>query len=437
MSSEYQPASGRLVAGLREHAGKVAWLLVEKTVLLASGVIVGFWVVRSLGPEQFGRFSAALSVTAVLAGLATMGLETTVLRRLAARSAAPERIVASAAALRLAGTCVYILASWLASHLLFAQDREIALVALVVAGAAVFQVSDLVGLRFQAENRYRDASLVRIAARAAGDTLRVFLIFEQASIHWFAAALVFESAVACALFAFFGRAVLRAGLVPAAGLVRSLFGDGRPVVISAILAALYARLDQIVLYNLWGAADTGRYAAAVRVSEVFNVLIVSIATVAAAAFGRAQALDEAKFDAMLLTYYRSMLAVGFAISLLLCVSAEPTIRLLYGESFQGAAPILRVHAWTVLLVFASSALEPWFYHHAKLNYYVWKTLTALLFAVPAIYFGSLLWGPVGTAAAVVATYFVSVVVSNALLPAIQPAFAFQRRAVASLFGAGR
>jgi hypothetical protein len=87
-----------------------------------------------------------------------------------------------------------------------------------------------------------------------------------------------------------------------------------------------------------------------------------------------------------------------------------------------------------VLVFASAALEPWFYQHGKLRYLVWKTLIGLGFALPAVYVGTLVGGPVGTAAAVVLTYFVSVVGSNAMLPAIRPAFAFQRRATTGFLG---
>lgn len=427
-------AADGLSAGLRGHFGKVIWLLAEKAFLLASSFIVGFWVVRYLGPEQFGRFSAALSVTALLVGFANMGLETAILRRLAARVQEPERVLASGAVLRFAGTCFQILICWPLATLMFAADRDIAFVALILACAAIFQVSDLIGLRLQAENCYRRASLARIAARIAGDAMRVGLIYHQATIHWFAAAVVFEASVACAIFLAAGRASFGVRFVPSRDLIRSLFEDGAPVMVSGIVAASYARLDQVILFNLLGPTETGTYAAAVRVSEVFNLLVVSIATVAASAFGRAHSLSASRFEAALLPYYRSMLALGFSISLILCLLAGPVVGLLYGPSFAATVPILRVHAWSVVLVFASAALEPWFYQHGKLRYLVWKTLIGLGFALPAVYVGTLVGGPVGTAAAVVFTYFVSVVGSNAMLPAIRPAFAFQRRATTGFLG---
>ncbi|MEJ1963916.1 MAG: hypothetical protein WDO56_21155 [Gammaproteobacteria bacterium] len=118
---------------------------------------------------------------------------------------------------------------------------------------------------------------------------------------------------------------------------------------------------------------------------------------------------------------------GLVVSGAICALAGPIVAFVYGPGFAPTAPILRVHAWTFSLVCTSVALEPWFYHHRKLGYFIPKTLLALLFSLPAVYVGTRFFGPVGTATAVVATYAVSVFVSNAVLPGVRDAFRFQVR----------
>lgn len=408
------------------HVSAVAWLVAEKAILFPSGIIIGFWVVRVLGPADFGRFSTALSITAVFAGLAAMGIETLVLRRLAARDSDPGRVLVSAGLLRLAGSVVHVAICLLTALLLFPRDRTVIGATALLAFAAIFRVPDLIGLWLQAENRYRVAVQVRVASRLAGDLLRVVLILQGASLYWFAAALIFEGALISLALLVVGRDLLH--VPPDKQLVASFYREGRMVLVSGMLAALYARLDQMVLYRMLGAAAGGQYAAAVRVSELFNLVVVSISAVAAAHFGRLHAKDDHEFDRELLRYHRLMLAGGLTISLLLSAFAGLIVRGVYGAAFAPAAAVLRVHAWTVVLVFVSAALEPWFYHYEKLGYYVVKTLLALVFAVPAVWFGTRYFGPLGTAAAVVATYAVSVYMTNLAVPQLRSVFRLQMKA---------
>lgn len=421
---------------LRQQALSVGWLVVEKFVLLASGVAVGFWVIRTLGPDQFGRLSAAISIVAVFTGFATMGLETVVLRRLAARTAPAASVLKSAAWLRIFGSFAHVAACWLTSKLLFADSPDVAFAALILAVSAFFRTADVNGLWLQNEGRYRDATLLRVATRIIGDIARVGLIFQGASMHWFAAAFLLEAIVTCGLFLRCGSGLWKTAPLDYP-LVRSLFRDGSPIAISAILAACYARLDQVVLYSTMGATENGHYAAAVRISEVFNLLITSIGTVSAPYFGRLHGASDGEFESRLMTYNRYMLCAGVLASATVCAFAGPIVTLMYGTSFSPAETVLRVHCWSIALVFASVALEPWFYHYGKLDYYVTKTLLALLFAIPTTIIATLHYGARGTAAAVLATYAVSVFLTNALLPGTRRAFHFQVRALIGNAGASR
>lgn len=432
MKTRIIPEIGRPNLDAGANVGRAAWLIAEKMALLLSGLFVGLWVVRTLGPEQFGRFSAALSVTSIFAGLSVMGLETVTLRRFAARTSNASALMAASASLRLIGSVAYAIICWLVARTFFAQDPGVATVALIVASGSIFRIPDVVGLWMQAEDRYRSAAIVRISVRATGDVARLALIWVGASMYWFAGAFVLESIVAGIVFSAVGRKAMTRPLIVDRVLCASLFREGRPIVVTAMLSALYARVDQLLLYKVMGADATGNYAAAVRISEVFNLVITSVAAVAASHFGRMHELPDSAFNAAMLAYYRLMLALGFVISLSLSLLAGPIVRLMYGDSFGEAVPLLRIHAWTVVLVFASVAIEPWFYHYGKVIHFVSKTILALAFSGPAVLLGVYWYGAEGAAMAVVATYAVSAFLTNALIPGARGAFRFQLRGLIGL-----
>ena len=426
----------RIVASLsgitrlfRTHGANVLWLLMEKVALLASAVIIGFWVVRTLGPEAYGAFSLALSIVTVLTALSTMGLETVVLRQLAAEPSQAAPLLKAALVLRLAGSAVQVLLCWVAARLLIPEQFTVSVIALILASAALFRAPDVIGLWLQNRGRYRHAVVVRLLTRAAADAFRIWLIVIGASVYAFASAFLVEAVASCLVFCWLGRDLLfqheGSPTVP----VRRLLHDGTPLVTSGIVAALYARIDQVILYPLMGAQATGHYAAAVRLSELFTIVATSIGTVATTHYGALAGLGHADFDRRLSRYFRAMTGAGLALSAALSAGAVPIVSLVYGPAFTPAAGVLRIHAWSVALVFASVALEPWFFHRRMLQYFVPKTVLAFGFAVPVVWLFTRWWGPAGTAGGVVLTYIVSVFGTNALLPPLRELWRFQWQAL--------
>ena len=412
---------------LQTHLSGVAWMAAERVWMLLSGVVVGFAVARSLGPEDLGRFSVALAISAVLSGLAAAGIDSVLIRRLSIEStdATDDEILAAGAGLRVLGSSACVVLVGIVSICLFPRSPDIALMAILIASAGIFRAPEVLSLWLQARNQYRQAAVGRTAARICGDIVRIVLIFQQASALWFACAMTLEGVASAAIFCVVWSRKLAKPHKFDKRLASELFRTGRPVMMSGLASALYARLDQLVLFHLLGPASNGLYAAAARVSEAFNVVFLSIGTVAAAHFGRLVGAPAERVSREMLIYYRGMTLMGLALATALSLLAGPIIATAYGREFEDAASILRIHAWTLALVCMSVAMEPWFYHHDKVRYFVPKTILSLLCALPLTFFGTKFFGPQGTAGAIVITYLVSVVFSNALFPGLRGAFEFQ------------
>lgn len=427
MPFRLQAAAITLLRAAREHGLKVAWLICEKVVLLGSTVIISFWVVRTLGPQLYGQFTIALSIVTVLSSVATLGLETIVLRRLAAMPAETAGTLKGALCLRVVGSVTHALLCWGLAWLMNIAQPSVAVLALILASAAVFRAPEVVGLWLQNEGRYRDAMLVRVISRLASDLLRVALILMHLSLYAFAWAFVAEAAFSGLAFAWLGRRFLKEApplpQIPFEPMLR----QAMPLTTSGVIGALYARVDQVILYPLAGALATGYYGAAVRLSELFTILATSIGTVAASHFARLASADAPTFERHLIRYLRWMMAAGGILSLLMSAAAAPIVALIYGKAFAPSAPILSLHAWTIFFIFASVGLEPWFFHHQMVRHFVPKAVLTLAFAVPVVWASTLEWGARGTAAGVVLAYFVSVFGSNILLPALRPLWRLQRR----------
>lgn len=68
--------------GFRRYAANTSWMMAEQMLRIIAGLLVGIWVARYLGPQQFGLFSYVLAFTAIFGGIAKLGLDGIMVREL-------------------------------------------------------------------------------------------------------------------------------------------------------------------------------------------------------------------------------------------------------------------------------------------------------------------------------------------------------------------
>ncbi len=70
----------RLPSLPRHIVHNAGWLLVDRVLRLALGVVVGIWIARYLGPARFGLLNYAVAFAGAFGALATLGLDAVVVR---------------------------------------------------------------------------------------------------------------------------------------------------------------------------------------------------------------------------------------------------------------------------------------------------------------------------------------------------------------------
>ena len=68
--------------GFMKYFKNTSWLFFERALRMVVGLFVGVWVARYLGPEQFGMLSYAQSLVLLFSTVATLGLDSIVVREL-------------------------------------------------------------------------------------------------------------------------------------------------------------------------------------------------------------------------------------------------------------------------------------------------------------------------------------------------------------------
>ena len=94
--------------GFVKYFKNTSWLFAEKILRLFEMLFVGIWVARYLGPEGFGLLSYAQAFVFLFASIATLGLDTVVVRELVKDESKSGAIIGTAFFLRFIGAFMAI-----------------------------------------------------------------------------------------------------------------------------------------------------------------------------------------------------------------------------------------------------------------------------------------------------------------------------------------
>ncbi len=324
---------------LQRALGNSFWLFCDQILRMVAGLLVGVWMARYLGPENFGWLNYALATIGVVGSLTSLGIGPIVVRELVRAPAETEGWIGTALLLRAVGASVGFLAC---VALAARQSAPASSLVVIVAAGMIFQIPDVADLLFQARGDSKISAWVRMAACVVANLLKVALILAEAPLAAFAAAGVVELAVAAAGWGWTAR---RAGCSLSLrraerGRIGALLRESWPLTVSGFAISTQAYADQLVLGLMLGGDELGQYAAALRIVSVFAFVPMVVQTVAAPEITRAKRDDETLYQRRLHSLYRLMLGI-FAITAVLLILLGPwATRLLYGASYAGAAALI-------------------------------------------------------------------------------------------------
>ena len=340
-------AARPVVARLLENA---SWLAGERVAVLALAFFFNAWFVRALGPAEYGRYSWAVSFAGLFGAIATLGMDSLVVRDLARTPDQAGEVLGTAQAMRLAAGAVAWVAASVAA-LAFRDDGASRSLVAIVAASSLFLGAGVFELWFQARLATRGTSLGRVGVAVLVQLVRGALILASAPTWAFGLLYTAGNAlvVAVALMLFLTTRAPEVRLRFSGSRARALARDTVPLALSALAIAVYLKVDQVMLVALVGDRENGVYAPAAMLSEIFYFLPVAIAASAFPVIVRArEELPAADLDLRLQQFYDAMAALGYAVAVSMALLAGPIVGLLFGPAYGETTGVLRVHVASFL-----------------------------------------------------------------------------------------
>lgn len=406
-----QLAGRRAVQDIIANSG---WLLLDRAVRIALGVVVGAWVARYLGPGKYGELAYVIAYIAIFQAVANLGADAIVVRDLARNQAAAPQILGSAVVLRLiVGVACWLLAmggmAWMG------DGQSLALVA-VVGGVLVFQAADTVDLWFQSQSQSRRTVVAKLLACLISNGAKVVLISVEAPLVAFAVIVTFDAlASALGLIVAYRR-------FPTQGKWRILYArcldllrESWPFMLSGLSIMVYMRIDQIMLKEMIGDRALGLYAAMLPLSQLMQIVPIILATSLAPTVSRMKTDNNDAYVGFLVILFRFFFYMGLLGAIVVFFAAPYVIRLLFGAEYTEAIAALRVHVFSNPFCFLGIAHGLWLVNERRFAVRLYGTMGAGLITVAG---NALLIPRIGIMAAcytAIASQLVAAVLINALL----------------------
>lgn len=335
----------------RRVAQNTGWLLGERVFRLVAAFAVTIWLVRYLGPADFGVLAYAISISMIAEVTAGLGVAQIVVRQLVEAPEDESHLLGSALVLRFVAGLAIVAGTLALTWWSDGDARSMAVVAIIV-GVVPFRALSTFDQAFQARMQSRLSVVARTSGFLISALAKVVLLVAGAPLVAFAVAVALEVVVSAIAFTvLYARSGGRPfGLDVQWWRARALLRESWPLAIAAGAAMISLRIDQVMLKQMTGDADVGAYAAAARLSEVWYFVPVALGTalfpVLVGARGDRAAQDQRLQTALDLSAWLAIV-IAFAVTVL----GGLVIHVLYGPRFEDSAGILRMQVWAGPFVF--------------------------------------------------------------------------------------
>ncbi|EKO3688405.1 flippase [Vibrio metschnikovii] len=394
--------------GFLRYFKNTSWLIAEQFLRIIAGLLVGIWVARYLGPQQFGLFSYALAFTAIFAGIAKLGLDGIIVRELINHPDKRDAYLGTAFWLKVMGSIIVMLL--MAAVIPFTNnDATTNLFIFIIACGLVFQSFEVVEFYFQSQVLAKLISICKIIQLSLSSVIKIYLVITEAELIWFVLVTTFD-ALSLAICYFSAYRLQKATVFYTCFnfiIAKRLLKDSWPLVFSSIVVMIYMRIDQIMIKQMLGEYEVGIYSAAIRLSEAFYFIPTIITASLFPAILNAKKISQELYMLRMQRLYTMMVWTAIIIAIPITIFSDWIVFVLYGNDYSTSADILMIHVWSGIFVFLTVSSGKYLTSEGLTRKIFYRNLSGMILNVMLNFKMIPLYGGVGAALATLASWFLA------------------------------
>lgn len=323
--------------------------IVGRGLALVFSTLTAALLARYLGSEKLGEYGAIYAYLGLFSWIATFGFEPVIVREASRDRKSASDLVRTAITLSVfmsvgAVVVAVLLAPWSGYG---GRIRSL----LILAGLEyVLNPLRLPAVIFRIDMRQWYGSTINVVRQGVWLAIIIGLWFLRAPLSYVICGRVLAALIESTLIWIYGRRLLAAKGRFLRDRAWMIFSHSLPIAFTGFLAMIYMRIDQVMLHKMTTDSVLGQYVAAVRVSELFEMLPSALMFTLAPVLAVTVA-DPQKFRGYTDRVFRYFMLLAAGMCVFMTLGARIIVRVLYGKQFLPAAPLLAVLIWSEIAVF--------------------------------------------------------------------------------------
>lgn len=329
---------------------------------MISSLVVGVWMARYLGPENFGTLNYVISFTSLFFSVATLGLDSIIVHNLIKAPLNEKTTLGTIFILQVLGG---IIAYFTLIFSIFLTNPYQGLVKkMVIVYGIILVLKSFEVFKYCFESKLQSKLTVWVENIVYFIFVAVKIVCILKGISLFNLVFVLLAEV---VFSSIGLGLIYIKKIGSIKLWKFNFRHGKfylkeswPFIISGIAVVVYTRIDAVMLGQMLGNKSVGIYSVALRISEIWYFIPMIIVASAYPLILESRKISEYFF----INKFQKLLNVLFLIALILAVGtsifAPYIIYILFGINYIESANVLILQTWSGLFVFLGVAGGRWF-----------------------------------------------------------------------------
>ena len=396
------------------------WIIAGRLMNKVIAFLVSVLSARYLGPKDYGLVNYAMAYTTFFASVCTLGINSIIIKNFLDHPEEEGLAIGSALVMRAISSG---LSALMIIGIVSIVDRGEPLTILVVALSCVellFQVFDTFKQWFQSRLESKYAALAALVGTAASASYKFFLLATGKSVIWFALGLAVDYAASAAVLITIYRKKQGPKLSASVGKGKQLLSSSYSFIISGVMVAVFSGTDRLMLKQLLNEEAVACYSLAISLSTAWAFVLDAVIQSAYPSILRIHGRDKALFEKRNRQLYALIFYASAAVSLVICLMAEPMVKLLYGEAYLPAVWPLRIVVWYTAFSYLGGARSAWMVCENRQIYLNIIYASAAVINVALNWMLIPVWGASGAAFATLVTQIATSILLPLLIPKLRP-----------------
>jgi O-antigen/teichoic acid export membrane protein len=335
------------------------WLMLGRVGSMVIKMATSILVASYLLPVKNGLLNVSTSYIYLFAALATLGLDTFIVKELHQFPKKRDTILGTAFFLKISAGLLglpLIYVFWL----YFPLSDIPYLFIFILSFSGIFQSLTIIDSYFQSEVKSKYIMQVQIVGNIVSAIIKLTLIYAfSAELIYFIYAYLFDilllSLGYLIVYKNQGLSIFKWNFDKE--LAKKLLHLSWPLIISGIMVSVYMKIDVIMLKQILGEggnAASGAYATVVMFSEALNFVPVVIVSSLFPAILNAKRDSPERYQKRLQNLFDLMVWISLSFAIVISIGS-PLIYKLFKPEYASAAPVLSAHVWGSMFVFLGVA----------------------------------------------------------------------------------